>query len=330
MQDSNIPAKIPQPFGTNAAGPNIRPIPDTTVDPTAASFSLGFPPATLTPISAGGSPPFGKDFNGILNILSAWAQWLSAGGPVPYDPVFSPSIGGYPAGAVVEAVQLGFAWLCLTDNNTSNPETGGAGWSKFSYVPNYGYQTYKAHGTYTFVVPAGVYNIFAQVCGAGAGGAGSNSTSQGGAGGAGGYDEGWLSVTPGQSVTVTVGQGSAGVGVNTTAAQGGTSSVLTISSTGGLGGNHNTPTGSNAGGVPGLGSGGSLNIYGGHGGDGAEIAGTVLVSGAMGGASFFGGGGRQGEHGGVTALAPGSGGGGAYGGSGNGGDGADGAVTIRW
>ena len=127
MQDSNIPSKFPLIFGVNASGADIRPIPTTTSDPNAASLSLGFPSAIFVPVGAGGSPPDGRDFNGILNQLSAWCQWLSAGGPLTYDGTFSAAIGGYANGAVIQAAVGGF-WQSTVDNNTSDPDTGGDNW----------------------------------------------------------------------------------------------------------------------------------------------------------------------------------------------------------
>ena len=92
MQSSNIPAKIPLPFAY-AAGPSYK----NTI-PTAsqigitngkASLTDGFPPLTFTALSAGGVPPFGADFNGILNEITAIQQWQNAGGFFVYDSVFS-------------------------------------------------------------------------------------------------------------------------------------------------------------------------------------------------------------------------------------------------
>jgi hypothetical protein len=133
MQDSNIPPKFPILWGSGANPLYIRPIPETTATPTAASLQLGFPPATATPVNAGGTPPDIRDFNGILDQLSAWCQWFSAGGPVGYDGTFSTSIGGYMKGTVLAAASgLGNFWLSLVDNNTSDPDTGGGNWQAFT------------------------------------------------------------------------------------------------------------------------------------------------------------------------------------------------------
>jgi len=135
MQDTNIPSKFPVPFGNGAGGSYIRTVPNTPSGvPGAASLQQGFPPENFNPVAAGGVPPFGQDFNGLLNQISAWNQWQQAGGAVPYDGSFQTAIGGYPNGAIVEsAVQVGAFWMSTVDNNVSNPDTGGANWLPINY-----------------------------------------------------------------------------------------------------------------------------------------------------------------------------------------------------
>lgn len=130
MLASSIPAKIPEPWGENAASGQIRPIPDTTTVFGEASWDKGFPPETMQDPSAGGIPPDGRDFNGGLNAISAWVFWIQAGGaPVLYDSSFQTTIGGYPNGAIVGSLtNPGALWRSTADNNTSNPDTGGANW----------------------------------------------------------------------------------------------------------------------------------------------------------------------------------------------------------
>jgi hypothetical protein len=119
MQLSNLPARILQAFA-NAGSKNT--IPQTTATPGAASFNQGFPALTMTPLSAGGVPPAGQDFNGILYALSLIQQWQSAGGTFSYDSAWSTANNGYPKGAVLlRADGTGF-WLNTTDNNTADPD----------------------------------------------------------------------------------------------------------------------------------------------------------------------------------------------------------------
>lgn len=134
MLASSIPAKFPVVWGVNATSSYIRVIPTTTADPTAASLSLGWPPDTGTPTGSGGTPPDIRDENGILNEIVAWVQWLNAGGPVFYDGTFSTAIGGYPKGTVLDnALNNAAFWISTADNNSSDPDTGGANW--IGYTP---------------------------------------------------------------------------------------------------------------------------------------------------------------------------------------------------
>ena len=131
MQDSNSPAKIPLPFGASAGAGFINSVPTPSqigIVPGRASFTDGFVPLNFQPVSAGGVPPYGGDFNGLLNQITAGLQWLQAGGPMPYDATFSAAIGGYPKYALIASTALGNLWQSLVDNNTSNPDTGGANW----------------------------------------------------------------------------------------------------------------------------------------------------------------------------------------------------------
>lgn len=129
MQSSQIPDKSQRIFAQNAGGAYVRAIPQTTADTAAASYDIGFPPQTFTNESAGGSPPDGRDFNGIFRNLSAWSRWQQAGGPVKYDATFQANIGGYPAGAIVQSAStIGLEWCSTSENNLTNPDTGGAGW----------------------------------------------------------------------------------------------------------------------------------------------------------------------------------------------------------
>lgn len=140
MQASNVPSQFPIIFASSAvSGTYIRPIPNTTADPTAASYTTGFPPETFVAVASGGALPDGRDFNGILNELSAAVQWGQAGMIYQYNSVFSTAIGGYPNGAVLQkASGIGW-WMSTIDNNTSDPDTGGANWTSFILATAYEY-----------------------------------------------------------------------------------------------------------------------------------------------------------------------------------------------
>lgn len=132
-----IPTKIPVPFGFAAgAGEITTPIPTASqigIVNGRASLHDGFPPDTFLPISTGGVPPFGADFNGILNEITSITQWQQAGGFFPYDSTFSTAISGYPIGAIIQAANYEGFWLNTTNGNTTNPDTGGAGWTSLVF-----------------------------------------------------------------------------------------------------------------------------------------------------------------------------------------------------
>jgi hypothetical protein len=133
LDDASAPTKIQIPFANSAGGAYVRTVPVASqigIQNGAASYTDGFPPLNFTPINAGGVPPFGQDMNGVIRDISAHARWWAAGGPVYYDGTYQTAIGGYPLGAVVQsATTTGKLWYSTTENNVTNPDTGGAGWS---------------------------------------------------------------------------------------------------------------------------------------------------------------------------------------------------------
>lgn len=136
MQSSNIPTKIPLPFAYNAGVGYKNTIPTASqigVVNGRASLNDGFPPLNFVPISAGGVPPFGADVNGILNEITAITQWQQAGGFFFYDSSFSTTIGGYPKGAILQSSSNSGLWISTAENNTTNPDTGGAGWMSLAF-----------------------------------------------------------------------------------------------------------------------------------------------------------------------------------------------------
>ena len=127
------PLLIYRPFGANAANPTYinLPIPDpsqisTTVN--AASFNDGFPPNTMTPEASGGLPFFGQDMNGILWMVSAYCANFAAGALSSYNSTLSTNISGYPVGVVLLNGTGNGLWINQVSGNTTDPDTGGAGW----------------------------------------------------------------------------------------------------------------------------------------------------------------------------------------------------------
>lgn len=137
MQLSDIPAKFTIPFASSAGVGFIRTIPTTPSGVLGqASLELGFPPENFSPVSAGGVPPFGQDFNGLNKQSTGWNRWQAAGVAFPpYDAAFQTAVGGYPRSAIVGSlVKDGLFYLCLVDNNVTNPDNGGAGWFIWSRI----------------------------------------------------------------------------------------------------------------------------------------------------------------------------------------------------
>ena len=183
----------------------------------------------------------------------------------------------------------------------------------------------------TWIVPNGVTKVRARVVGGGGGGGGCTlAAGAGGGGSAGGYAEDNITVTPGASMTVTVGAvGTAGPATTgTSGGNGGVSSFGGLTGNGGIGGQLANPN--FAGGDGGTGTGGSADAINASGGDGTDGNATYSTSGGLGGASAFGGAGRAGAGAGRNGKAPGAGAGGCYGSAGTGGVGAAGIVILEW
>jgi hypothetical protein len=128
MQLSNIAARIYTAFANTGTKNTIPVASQIGITPGAASYTDGFPPLTLTPVASGGIPPYGADFNGILNAITTIQKWQSGGGLFQYDATWSSTNGGYPQGAwLLKATGTGF-WVNIVDNNTTNPDSSGANW----------------------------------------------------------------------------------------------------------------------------------------------------------------------------------------------------------
>ena len=187
----------------------------------------------------------------------------------------------------------------------------------------------------TFTIPAGVTAVKVTLTGGGGAGAGGSgaSASNGSGGGAGGTAIKWLSgLTPGNTLTVTVGSGGTGVsnapGNNGTASTvaSGTQTITTLTGGSGFGAPNAVQPGS-----PGGATNGDLNLPGGI---GTGQGGGSTTVGGNGAASYWGGGGTFGVGAaGGAGINPGAGGGGAGGGGGSavtGGAGAAGIVIFEW
>ena len=205
----------------------------------------------------------------------------------------------------------------------------------------HGVQNITSSGTWT--VPSGVTTLEVEVWAGGSGSWASVSGIAGGGGSGGGYARKRLTgLTPGASITVTVGAGgTAGTTAGAAPTNGAASSFAgsgftTVSATGGVINPLNSPASPGLGNLAGAGSGGDLNLYGGDGGSGmanqsgyvgnlggyggdGPLSGGIVNSGTTGNAGRFPGGGASGAGSGTSGTTP-------Y----NGAAGAAGLIIVRW
>lgn len=128
-----IPYFIKHIFASSASGSHItNPIPDASTGTARASWVDGFPPLTFTDPNAGGSLPYGADYNGVLYALSANDQWTQAGGRFPFDATFATAIGGYQPGMIVQLNNGISEVLCTATNNTTDPNSSMTGWAPYA------------------------------------------------------------------------------------------------------------------------------------------------------------------------------------------------------
>lgn len=179
MQLSSIPARIAAIFAASAAPIYKNTVPLTqagTTQPGQASYDVGFPGVTMQPAASGGINPYGQDFNGILNAMTAVDRWKSAGGNFTFDASFSTTVGGYPKGALILKADGSGFWLCGTDNNTVNPDTVGTGWSDPFAGRLLGVKVFATVGSSTYTPTVGTASVIVEVQGGGGAGGGSPAT----------------------------------------------------------------------------------------------------------------------------------------------------------
>jgi hypothetical protein len=195
-------------------------------------------------------------------------------------------------------------------------------------TPNH--QVFTSNGTFT--IPTGITAVKVTVVGGGGAGGGSTGANMGGGGASGGCGIKWLTgLTPGNTLSVTVGTGGSGAsgaaGGNGAASSvaSGTQTITTITANGGNGGGCSAvPVFGTVGAA--AGSGGDLN-FGGN----PSITGFSGASGCGAGSIFGGGGAAAGGGSGNAATAPGAGSGGAFVGSTQTGpNGQAGVVIFEW
>lgn len=120
------PGKITTPWA-NAGLKNTIPAAANPVTG-RAGFDLGFAAINMTAKEAGGIPPFGQDFNGILFSITEALRYMQAGGRPTFSAAMATAIGGYPKGAVVLGSDGVTQYQNQTDGNTNNPDVTLTGW----------------------------------------------------------------------------------------------------------------------------------------------------------------------------------------------------------
>jgi hypothetical protein len=224
--------------------------------------------------------------------------------------------------STVQTVAPSTSGNVLTSNGTT--------WSSArSLIPTM--QVFTATGTSTFTIPASVTKVKVTVIGGGGGGrSSSNSTAQGGGGAGGAAIKVITGLTPGGTVTVTVGAGGAANTSGDTSSFGAYCSATGGSSPGtGVGG-------PGPGGAGGTATGGDINFTGGGGCGGNGVSGTTAGTTGNGGSSIFGGAGlgittvNTPSTAGAGASGTGAGGAGGAGGPGTAGAGGSGIVIVEY
>lgn len=138
MQTSSQPKLLPIPFADAGSKQDIPNDSQVGIAAGRASYNDGFPPLTRTPLAAGGVPPFGTDFNGVLNDITAAIRWSQAGACYPFNTAFNSAVSGYPKGARIPNSSLDGFWLNTVDGNTTNPENTTAAITGWVPSDNYG------------------------------------------------------------------------------------------------------------------------------------------------------------------------------------------------
>lgn len=175
-----------------------------------------------------------------------------------------------------------------------------------------GESVYATEGTYSWVCPAGVTSVSVVCVGGGGGGArdASYSGGPGGAGGGLGYKNN-ISVTPGSSYTVVVGDGGyAGTSGYADGTDGGDSYFINSTTVKGGGGKGGQIAFTHGGSFPSTDGGDYVGDGGGNGGSNPSTASPKSGGGGAGGYSGDGGNGGAGNSGGAAGSGGGAGGGG--------------------
>ncbi|MDE1484314.1 hypothetical protein KKJ29_18315, partial [Xenorhabdus bovienii] len=123
MKNPNL---IPKPFAQNGHRDEIPAGYKSDLPSQKATWDTGFPQITMMPVTAGGLPPSGRDFNGVFNQISDNIVHLSKGGKYKFSQEYANSINGYPKGAILQSDDEAKEYQSLIENNKINFNTESA------------------------------------------------------------------------------------------------------------------------------------------------------------------------------------------------------------
>ncbi|MDE9519601.1 hypothetical protein KKJ17_18205, partial [Xenorhabdus bovienii] len=123
MKNPNL---IPKPFAQNGHRDEIPAGYKSDLPSQKATWDTGFPQITMMPVTAGGLPPSGRDFNGVFNQISDNIVHLSKGGKYKFSQEYANAINGYPKGAILQSDDETKEFQSLIDNNKINFNTESA------------------------------------------------------------------------------------------------------------------------------------------------------------------------------------------------------------
>lgn len=125
MQNITKPKALKSAFASGV-GALKNEIPNDTTGTYNASFEDGFPAITMQPLALGGTPPDGRDMNGVLNVTTDYNFQFQNGFLPTFEQSVSDLIGGYPQGSILwykDANNNVKPVLSLIGNNTYNFNT---------------------------------------------------------------------------------------------------------------------------------------------------------------------------------------------------------------
>lgn len=148
----SYPTKLLDQAFANASPSVTNNVPDTiALGSPLASYQYGFQAITMSPVTAGGIPPEGQDFNGIFFDITTHTVWVNAGGQYRFDSTLAMTLGGYPAGMVLQNNAGTASYISAVANNSidfnSTPSSIGVQWLPYSKGSEFAYGVATTGGT---------------------------------------------------------------------------------------------------------------------------------------------------------------------------------------